>query len=125
MSNFQKNCGNCNLNQPYKLSDLCEGNNSYSTITQTTYSQLCNNIRQFTIYTEYKQQTQLPTIHSRKSIVTYIYIYIYIIFNTIMLTILGNILLFGFLHFSYCGIVSSFHVVGFCPVGFCLVRSCP
>ena len=30
-----------------------------------------------------------------------------------------------FLQFSYCGILSTFHVVGFCPVGFCLVGFCP
>ena len=41
-------------------------------------------------------------------------------FNTIMLTNLCNILLFSFLNFSYCGVTSIFHIVGFCPVWFCL-----
>ena len=41
-------------------------------------------------------------------------------FNTIISTILYKILFY----FSYCGILSTFHVVGFCPVGFCLVGFC-
>ena len=28
-------------------------------------------------------------------------------------------------NFSYCGILSTFQVVGFCPVGFCPVGFCP
>ena len=31
----------------------------------------------------------------------------------------------SFLQCSYCGILSTFYVVGICPVGFCLVGFCP
>ena len=47
------------------------------------------------------------------------------IFNNITLIMLCNILLFSFLHFSYGGILSTFHVVGFCLVGFCPWGFCP
>ena len=41
------------------------------------------------------------------------------IFNNITLIMLYTILLFSVLHFSYGGILLTFHVVGFSLVGFC------
>ena len=36
-----------------------------------------------------------------------------------------DIFMQDFLELSYCGILSTFYVVGFCPVGFCPVGFCP
>ena len=59
----------------------------------------------------------------------------FIIFNTIIYVdkLIHNFIgkhslisiLWDFLHFSYCGILSTFHIVGFYPVGFCPVGFCP
>ena len=36
-----------------------------------------------------------------------------------------DIFMQDFVELSYCGILSTFYVVGFCPVGFCPVGFCP
>ena len=95
-----RNYGNSHFNQPYKL----------FTTLQYPVIRLC------TIYTQYKQQTQISTIYSTKSMVIFI--------------------LWDFVHFSCCGILScgilscgilscGILSAGFCPVGFCPVGFYP
>ena len=87
--------------------------NPQSTLVQTTLARLCIWILRMMWAVQVWIRIGLALL-----LVSLMVCRVYI-FNIIMLRNWYNVLLFSFLHFSYCGIMSTFHMVGFCPVGFC------